>query len=74
MRVELSKECYRKFGLVELRISQGVIPKSPRFYQRAEGSPMAHSVVAEALEESGDALFHDDDSIFRARGLGLHVE
>jgi len=30
----------------ELCISQGVIPKSPRFYQRAEGSPVAHSVVA----------------------------
>jgi hypothetical protein len=29
----------------ELYISQGVIPKSPRFYQRAEGSPVAHSVV-----------------------------
>jgi len=26
-------------------MSQGVIPKSPRFYQRAEGSPVAHSVV-----------------------------
>ena len=30
----------------EIRISQGVIPKSPRFYQRVEGSPVAHSVVA----------------------------
>ena len=30
----------------ELRISQGVIPKSPCFYQRAEGSPVARSVVA----------------------------
>ena len=30
----------------ELYISQGVIPKSPRFYQRAEGSPVAHRVVA----------------------------
>jgi len=27
-------------------MSQGVIPKSPRFYQRAEGSPVAHSFVA----------------------------
>jgi len=27
-------------------MSQGVIPKNPRFYQRAEGSPVAHSVVA----------------------------
>jgi len=25
---------------------QGVVPKSPRSYQRAEGSPVAHSVVA----------------------------
>jgi hypothetical protein len=30
----------------ELYISQGVIPKNPRFCQRAEGSPVAHSVVA----------------------------
>jgi hypothetical protein len=30
----------------EICISQGVIPKSPRFYQRVEGSPVAHSVVA----------------------------
>jgi len=30
----------------ELCISEGVIPKSPRFYQRAEGSPVAHLVVA----------------------------
>jgi hypothetical protein len=29
----------------ELCISQGVIPKSPRSYQRAEGSPVAHRVV-----------------------------
>jgi len=26
-------------------MSQGVIPKSPRFYQRAEGSPVAQSLV-----------------------------
>jgi hypothetical protein len=30
----------------EFRISQGVIPKRPRFYQRAEGSPMTRNVVA----------------------------
>ena len=30
----------------EFRISRGVIPKRPRFYERAEGSPVAHSVVA----------------------------
>ena len=30
----------------EICISQGVIPKSPRFYQRVEGSPVAHSVGA----------------------------
>jgi hypothetical protein len=30
----------------ELRISQGVILKIPRSYQRAEGSPVAHNVVA----------------------------
>jgi len=36
----------------ELCISQGVIPKSPRFYQRAEGSPVAHSVVAEILRSA----------------------
>ncbi len=30
-------------------IPRGVIPKSPRFCQRAEGSPVAHSVVAEIL-------------------------
>jgi hypothetical protein len=30
----------------ELCNSQGVIPKSPRFYQRAERSPVANSVVA----------------------------
>src|ERR1700733_7027287 len=35
----------------ELRISQGVIPKSPRFYQRAEGSPLPHSVVAKMPSE-----------------------
>jgi len=29
----------------EFRISRGVIPKRPRFYERAEGSPLAHSVV-----------------------------
>jgi len=27
-------------------MSQGVIPKSPRSYQRAEGSPVARRVVA----------------------------
>jgi len=31
----------------ELEFDQRVIPKSPRFYQRAEGSPMAHSVAAD---------------------------
>ena len=30
----------------EFRMLQSVIPKSPRSYQRAEGSPVAHSVVA----------------------------
>ncbi len=32
-----------QFAFLNLR---GVIPKSPRFYQRAEGSPVAHSMVA----------------------------
>jgi hypothetical protein len=32
----------------ELCMSHCVIPKRPRFYQRAEGSPVAHSVVAGA--------------------------
>jgi hypothetical protein len=35
----------------ELCISQGVIPKRPRFYQRAEGSPVAHSVAAESHQK-----------------------
>ncbi len=30
----------------EFQISRGVIPKCPRFYQRAEGSPVANSVLA----------------------------
>jgi hypothetical protein len=30
----------------EICILQGVTPKSPRSYQRAEGSPVAHSLVA----------------------------
>jgi len=30
----------------EFRISRGVIPKRPRFYERPEGSPVAHNVVA----------------------------
>ena len=30
----------------ELLPSRGVIPKRPRFYQRAEGSPVAHRFVA----------------------------
>jgi len=33
-------------GQFEFLISQGIIPKSPRFYQRVEGSPVAYSVVA----------------------------
>jgi hypothetical protein len=30
----------------EFRISEGVIPMRPRFYQWAEGSPLAHGIVA----------------------------
>ena len=30
----------------EFRLSRGVIAKCPRFYQRAEGSPVAHGVLA----------------------------
>ena len=37
---------------LSLVIIKGVIPKSPRFYQRAEGSPVAHSVVAEILRSA----------------------
>src|ERR1700733_10801029 len=35
----------------ELRISQGYERKCPRFYQRAEGSPLPHSVVAKMPSE-----------------------
>jgi hypothetical protein len=30
----------------EICISQGVIPKRPRFYEQDEGSPVAHSLGA----------------------------
>ncbi len=42
----------RVVGQFELYISVGVIPKNPRFYQRGEGSPVAHSVVGEILRSA----------------------
>jgi hypothetical protein len=30
----------------EFQVSRGVIPKCPRFYKRAEGSPVANGVEA----------------------------
>ena len=41
-------------GAVELRISQGVIQKSPRSYRRAEGSPLRTVSSREILREGLD--------------------
>ena len=37
---------------LSLVIMKDVIPKGPRFYQRAEGSPVAHNVVAGILRSA----------------------
>jgi hypothetical protein len=44
----------------------GVIPKRPRFYQRAEGSPVAHSVVA------GDPSFRLKNGCAQDDAIGGH--
>jgi len=38
-----SLPCHPVVAQFEFRISQGVIPKRPRFYQRAEESPKAQT-------------------------------
>ena len=48
-------------------MSQGVIPKSPRFYQRAEGSPIAHTVVAGDPTLRLKNGFAQDDAIVERR-------
>jgi hypothetical protein len=40
-------------GQFEFLNLRGVIPKSRRFYQRAEGPPVAHSMVVEILRFAG---------------------
>jgi hypothetical protein len=52
----------------ELYTSQGVIPQSPRFYQRAEGSPVAHSVVAGNPSLRLKNGYARDDAIDERRG------
>jgi hypothetical protein len=51
----------------ELCISQGVIPKRPRLYQRAEGSPVAHGVVAGDPSLRLKNGFAQDDAIDERR-------
>jgi hypothetical protein len=38
--------------LAKFRLSRGVIPKCPRFYERAEGSPVARFIVREILRSA----------------------
>jgi hypothetical protein len=52
----------------ELYISQGVIPKRPRSHQRAEGSPVAHSVAAGDPSLRLNNGFAQDDAIDERRG------
>ncbi len=71
----------------ELLPSRGVIPKRPRFYQRAEGSPIAHCFVAgdtslrlkngcardDAIDEAKDSFRTPFSTLLTSRQLSSRI-